>query len=620
MATGRSWTKALFGGIWAAINFIRRFVLNVIFFVILIGIIVAIMSEDKAPTVKQDSALVLNLKGNLVIQQEAVDPVEEFMQEALDEGDDNPEVLLQDLLFVIANAKDDPRIKTLVLQLDGMGSAGLDKLRQVGEALDDFKASGKTIYAIGDNYSQNQYYLASHADHLYMNPMGWMLLEGYGRYPMYFKSMLEKLKVTTHVFKVGTFKSAIEPFIRDDMSDAARQANEAWLSALWQQYKQDIATARHMDLTNFDEKLESFMPKFADASGDFALYAQQNGWVDALKSREDIRAELSELVGSDDSDRGYRHITYKRYLNVIKGPDIPVPANDTSKVAIVVAKGSILNGTQKPGSIGGDSTARLLRDARMDSKVKAVVLYVDSPGGSAFASEIIRQEIEQLKLAGKPVVAMMSTYAASGGYWISASADEIWASPSTITGSIGIFGMFMTYENTLDYVGIHTDGLGTTDFAGISATRPLDPRFGDILQKGIEKGYDQFISLVAKERHMSKEDVDKIAQGRVWIGATAQQLGLVDHLGELDDAVAAAAKLANLDNFETKYIEPKLSDKQKLMKKIFGQANSLIGKAQFADSDSQFISLLKTLVKEFDTVTKLNDPKGVYAFCLACEI
>jgi len=262
----------------------------------------------------------------------------------------------------------------------------------------------------------------------------------------------------------------------------------------------------------------------------------------------------------------------------------------------------------------------MLRKARLNDSVKAVVLYVDSPGGSAFASEIIRQEIENLKAANKPVVALMSTYAASGGYWISASADEIWAAPSTITGSIGIFGMFMTIENTLDYLGIHTDGVGTTDFAGMSPTRQLDPRMGQLIQMSIENGYNQFIGLVASQRGMTEDTVDSIAQGRVWIGSKAKELGLVDNLGYLDDAVNAAARLANLDTFDTQYVERYMTPADKFWKELFGQAAVMFGKASFAQSDSRLMGLVKQLVKEFDSVAKFNDPKGVYAHCLTCEI
>ncbi|GAB3035779.1 signal peptide peptidase SppA [Bowmanella dokdonensis] len=619
MATGQSLTKTFFGGIWSVLNFTRNLIFNLIFLLIVGAILVAVFSDENKVIVPADSALVLDLKGKLVIEKTAVDPFEKFMQEALEEQEDNPEVLLRDVIFAIDNAKQDRRIKTLVLDLHGLEGGGLDKLQQIGMALDSFKESGKPVYAIGDYFTQDQYYLASRADHVYLNPMGWMILDGYGRYRLYFKSALEKLMATTHVFRVGTFKSAVEPFIRDDMSEAAKDANRAWLESLWSQYKEDVARARNMDISNFDEKLTRFLDKFERAEGDFGRYALENQWVDALRTREDVRVEMAGLVGEDKNPRGYRHIGFEQYLQVITLPFLSAE-EETDRVGVVVARGTILNGTQKAGTIGGDSTAQLLRKARLDNSIKAVVLQVDSPGGSAFASEIIRQEVENLKAAGKPVVVSMSTYAASGGYWISAGADEIWAAPSTITGSIGIFGMFMTYENTLDYLGIHADGLGTTEFAGISPARALDPKVGEVIQRNIEHGYNQFITLVANERDMDKSRVDDIAQGRVWIGRQAEELGLVDKLGYIDDAIQSAAQLASLTQYDTKYVERDLSAKEKFWNEFFGNASGWFGGALKQQSDSQLINLVKQLVMEFEAVARLNDPKGAYAYCLPCQI
>lgn len=619
MANGTSWTKSFFLGIWNILNFSRKMFFNIIFIALAIGLISVLMRDDGKVVVPKSTALVLNIEGEIVIEETYVDPFDEFLTQAFDQEKDNPEVLLRDILFALENAKHDNRVKTLVLQLQGMQNAGMDKLKQVATAIDDFKESGKPVYAIGDYFTQSQYYLASKADNIYLNPMGAMMFDGYGRYGTYFKSALEKLKITTHVFKVGTYKSAVEPVLRDDMSEEAKEANRAWLSSLWQQYKQDVAAERELPLTSFDENVETFLQKFEQADGDFATYALDNGWVDALKTREEVRQEMVELVGTKGKSENFTQINLGNYLKVIKSP-FGAPSTNADKVAVVVAKGTILNGTQKAGQIGGDSTAKLLRKARLDNSVKAVVLHVDSPGGSAFASEIIRQEIENLKASGKPVVALMSTYAASGGYWISASADEIWAAPSTITGSIGIFGMFMTYENTLDYLGIHTDGVGTTDFAGLGASRTLDPRIGQLIQMSIENGYDQFINLVAQERDMSLEAVDQIAQGRVWIGETAKDLGLVDNLGYIDDAVNSAASLAGLDSFDTEYVQRDLSPADQFWKEFFGQASVVFGKATFAQSDSRLMSLVQQLVSEFDAVARFNDPKGVYAHCLTCEI
>ncbi|OJF67997.1 signal peptide peptidase SppA [Alteromonas sp. V450] len=620
MAAKGSWTKSLFIGLWTVLNFSRKLFFNLIFLVICVGLIIAVAgSGDEKLTVKKDSALFLSLKGRLVIEKESVDPFEQFLQESLGNQPENPELLVREVVKVLENAQKDRRIKALVLDLKNFSGGGLDKLRIIANAIDEFKTSEKPVYAIGDYYSQAQYYLAAHADHVYLNPMGSLMFEGYGSFGMYFKDVLEKLKVTTHIFRVGTFKSAVEPFMRNDMSEEAKEANKLWLDGYWSQYKEDVAAARGLDVTNFDETLDGLLAKFEAAGGDFAQYALENNWVDALKTREEIRSELIELVGTDDEELGINATAYNTYLKVIN-PPMPVVEKDIDKVAIVVAKGTILDGNQKAGTIGGDSTARLLRKARQDENVKAVVLQIDSPGGSAFASEIIRQEVLQLQLAGKPVIASMSTYAASGGYWIAASTDKIIASPSTITGSIGVFGMFMTYQDSLDYVGIHSDGVGSTELAGFSPVRPLAPQFAQILQRNVENTYGNFLSLVASARNMSVEDVDKIAQGRVWIGSDALELGLVDELGTIDDAIAAAAEMAELEEFDTHYVKRSLSAQEIFWKEFFGQAMTVVGKWQFGNTDSALINEFKRVLSEFNLVNELNDPKGTYVLCLPCTV
>ncbi len=619
MSASSNWTKSLFVGIWTALNFCRKLFFNVIFIILIVGII-AILSSDKDPImVKSGSALYLNLNGNLVIEKEAVEPFEQFMQEAFAEEEDNPEVLVRHVVKVIQNAKQDKRIKALVLDLHGLQSGGLDKLREIARAINDFKTSDKPVYAIGDYYTQTQYYLAAHADHVYLNPMGALLIEGYGRYSLYFKDMLEKLKVTTHIFRVGTYKSAVEPFLRNDMSDAAKVANEQWLNAYWDQYKTDVAAARNVSKDNFDEKLDVLVQKFDQAGGDFARYALENGWVDALRTREEVRQELVNLVGSDDNELGVNVTPFDVYSRIVNNPMHHVQ-NKMDKVAIVVAKGTILDGDQQAGTIGGDSTSRLLRMARLDDTVKAVVLQVDSPGGSSFASEIIRQEVLQLQAAGKPVVVSMSTYAASGGYWISADADRIIASPSTITGSIGVFGMFMTYENSLEYLGINSDGVGSTELTGFSAVRALDPRFGDILQRNVESSYQRFINMVSEARDMPVDRVDDIAQGRVWIGEKALELGLVDQLGELHDAITVAAELASLDKYDTYYVERPLSPQEQFWNEFFGKAMIWAAKLQFSNSNSALAGMIKSVVSEFNLVSQLNDPRGVYVLCIQCQV
>ena len=618
--------RRFFSFCWRFLDFSRRFLLNLIFIGIIVSVIVLVSSDEAPVLVPDKTALVLDLRGDIVEQKIEIDPFDALLNEAYGVQEEKPEVLLANVLEVIDSAQQDDRIEVIVLKLDQLRSAGLSKLQDIGKALVEFKASGKKIIAVGEYYSQGQYYLASYADEVWLAPNGYLLLEGFGRYQLYFKSALEKLSVSSHIFRVGTYKSAVEPYIRDDMSDAAKAANRLWLNDLWKEYKTDVAAQRGFDVSNFDENVESLITKFNDAGGSFADYALQNQWVDKLVTRNDMRQELIELVGKNSSGESFSQINYKNYLKATSSA--LTEYSDDDKVAIVVAKGVILNGTQKPGTIGGESTAYLLRQARFNDDVKAVVLRVDSPGGSAFASEVIRQEIELIQAAGKPVVASMGTMAASGGYWISASADKIIASPTTITGSIGIFGMLMTLENTLGELGIYTDGVGTTDFSGFGVTRPLSDGMSQLMQLSINRGYQDFLELVAEGRNMTVQQVDKVAQGRVWSGSKAKELGLVDELGSLDKAIEVAAELAQLESYDSLLIEKKQSPTHEFWQGLLDSSISLIAPETLYDSldnieiethgpIAQLLGHIKTQLKTLDN---FNDPKGIYSFCLTCEI
>lgn len=625
--------KLIISAIWRLFTITRSIILNVIFIFFVIGFITVITADSDRILVPNQTALVMNLSGELVEQKQEIDPLDAFFVEALGEKEENPEILLANVLDVIENAKFDDRVHVLVLQLQGLRSAGLSKLQDIGSALSDFKTSGKKIIALGDQYSQDQYYLASFADDVWLNPEGFMLLDGYGRYNMYFKSALEKLHINQHIFRVGTFKSAVEPFLRDDMSEEAKTANQLWLNDLWAQYKKDVAKQRNIDIANFDDNITDLITKFTKADSSFAQYALANHWVDQLKTRDQMREAMIQLVGKNKKGDTYNHIGFKDYLAAITEQK-PFNNSDqlpTDKVAIIVAKGTILDGIQKPGTIGGDSTAQLIRKARFNDNVKAVVLRVDSPGGSAFASEIIRQEIELLKAAGKPVVASMGTYAASGGYWISAPANKIYAAPSTITGSIGIFGMMMTFEDSLSKLGIHTDGVGTTDIAGFGPTQPLTEGMAQLFQLSINNGYQKFITLVAENRNMTLEQVDQIAQGRVWSGVKAKELGLVDELGNLNDAVIAAAELAKLAQYDTLLIEKEMSERNKFIQKMMGEAHALLMADEYSLSSSELTAtsnfntkplaqLMLQLKGEISKMNQFNDPQGKYTLCLACGI
>ncbi len=616
--------KRIFSVLWQFINGTRKLLLNIIFFFFIALFIAAISNEKDHIIVPNNTALVLDLYGDVVEQKHQIDPFNAFINEAFSKKEKRPEILLSDIIKVINKAKDDKRIKLLVLNLENLNHVDLTKSRDIGQALNNFKQSNKKIIAIGEQFSQDQYYLASYADKIWMNPQGWLLLEGYASYPLYFKSALAKLNISSHVFRVGTYKSAVEPFIRNNMSNAAKEANSLWLNELWTTYKKDVAKNRGFDITNFDETTTALIHKLESTGSNIAEYTLTNHYVDALKTREKIRQDLIAIVGKNKNQDSYSQIHFDDYLMQSKKLHLVESLNKTPKVAIIIAKGEILNGEQPSGSIGGDSTARLLRKARKNSNVKAVVLRVDSPGGSAYASEIISQEIELLKASGKPVVASMGTYAASGGYWISVAANEIYAEPTTITGSIGIFGMVMTFENSLAKLGIYSDGVATTELAGFSPMRPMSAGMAKLFQLNINRGYHDFISLVAKNRHMTLAEVDAVAQGRVWTGTKAKELGLVDELGNLSDAINAAAKLAKLKKYKPLLIEKEISEKDKLLQNIFGHAASILPLSTFTSTTSTNPNttekLMRLLSTQLNKLSSFNDPQGMYSRCESCEI
>ncbi|MBB1365508.1 signal peptide peptidase SppA [Pseudoalteromonas sp. SR44-5] len=615
----------LFKGLWAGINFSRRLVLNFLFVLLVILFIVSIASDDNEINVADTSVLRLNLNGPIVEEKVYVDPIEAAINDATQGNDEPAEILLDDIIEVIDQATEDKRISVILLDLQKMPNAHLNKLKQITQALERFKASGKKVIASGYYYSQAQYYIAAHADEISMHPYGGVEIQGFGMYPLYFKDALEKLGITQHIFRVGTFKSAVEPFIRNDMSDAAKEANNVWLGALWKEYKQDVAAVRPFDEANFDETMDVFLAKMQAVNGDSGKYALEHQWVDSLKTNQQMRQQLIALVGTEETGKTFNQVSFKEYLSLVK-PPIEFDNPMTEKVAVVVARGTISDGERKAGEIGGDSTAALLRKARLDDKVKAVVLRIDSGGGSMFASEVIRAEVLALKAAGKPVVASMSSVAASGGYWIASAANEIWAAPSTITGSIGVFGNFMTFENTMAKLGVYSDGVATTEMAGLSIARPLNEKMAQVIQLSVEDAYQRFLEVVGEARNMTPEQVDSIAQGRVWIASQAQELGLVDKLGNKQDAIKAAAELAKLDFYEVKTIKQSLSAEEKLMQDIFGNASirSLIGSQstlQNALSNQASINgLVKQLTTEVEGLKDYNDPQGIYARCLVCNI
>lgn len=609
----RSTAARLFRGLWLAADGTRK-VLHLFLLLFVFSVVLGALSVS-APKLPEQAALVIRPVGDLVEQLEG-DPFERALNQLL--GDPNPQTLVQDVLDGLAFAKDDDRIKAVVLELDNLGGGGLSKLQRIAAAVEDFRGSGKPVIATADAYSQNGYYLAAHADEVYMHPDGVLMLRGYGVYLNYFKEAIDKLRIDWNVFKVGTHKSAVEPFTRNDMSPEDRESMERLTNRFWDLYSTDVERARALDGETLDSLLTNFVSHVRNAGGSTARVAVEFGLVDELLVREQVSTRIGQYAGMDRDDPAlYNAAELDDYLEQMRmlrgGPD------GERNVAVIVAAGEILNGRQAPGTVGGDSTAEQLRRARLDDTVEAIVLHVDSPGGSAFASEVIRNEIQGIREAGIPVVASMSSVAASGGYWIAMAADRIYASPSTVTGSIGIFGMFPTFQRSLASLGITTDGTGTSLWAGeLRPDRAMSEDAKELVQVIIEEGYDDFTRKVARHRGMEQAEVDRVAQGQVWTGEDALAHGLVDALGTLDDAVAAAAGLAELepDSYGRKYYEEELTPAERLALQLLGGARTVgLDLRAFARRDSSLERVAEAVSAALAPALRFNDPKGIYAHC-----
>ncbi|OKP52347.1 signal peptide peptidase SppA [Serratia marcescens] len=604
----------IFRWTWRLLNFIRELILN-LFLVLLIlvgvGIYLSFQSSSTS-TVPARGALLVDLSGVVVDQPSVNNRVRQWGRELLGASSSRlQENSLFDVVDSIRKAKDDKNITGMVLQLNDFAGADQPSLRYIGKALREFRDSGKPIFAIGDSYNQTQYYLASYANKVYLSPQGAVDLHGFATNNLYYKSLLDMLKVTTNIFRVGTYKSAVEPLIRDDMSPAAREADSRWIGGLWQNYLETVAANRQLTPQQLFPGAAGVLSGLQAAGGDTARYALDNKLVDELASRTAIENQLVKTFGWDKQANDFNAISIYDYQ---PKPD----ANQGGKIAVVFANGAIMDGPQTPGNVGGDTTAAELRQARLDPAIKAVVFRVNSPGGSVSASEVIRSELAAVRAAGKPVVVSMGGMAASGGYWVSTPADYIIASPSTLTGSIGIFGIINTYEKTLDTLGVHTDGVATSPLADIAVTKALPQEFSQMMQLNIENGYKNFLDLVAKSRKMTPQQVDQIAQGHVWLGSDAKANGLVDQLGDFDDAVKKAAELAKLQQWQLDWFvdTPSLSD---MVLSQFGVSiHAMLPAAIQAMLPAPLASVANAVKEQPGLFNNLNDPQNRYAICLTC--
>ena len=600
-------------GLWHGLDGVRK-VLHLLLLVILFLVFFGALS-DAPPLLPKRAALVIQPSGPLVEQLDG-NPYDRAVSQLL--GSAAPQTLVQDVVDALAFAKDDDRISAIHLELSAVGGGGLSKLQRIGAAIEDFKESGKPVVASADYFSQSSYYLAAYADELYMHPEGMVFIQGYGAYRSYYKEVIDKLRMDWNVFRAGTHKSYYDPYTRMDMSPEERESMTQLLDQLWSFYKADVEKARGMEDGALDDFVQNLAERAAAVGGDIAIAARDAGLIDRLLDRVELRTLLKEYAGEDaDDSTNYASIyasDYLAQLRLLDGTDI-----QDENIAVVVAAGDILNGTQPAGAVGGESTAVLLRAALSDESVKAVVLRVDRPGGSVFASEVIAQEIKALRAAGKPVVASMGSIAASGGYWISAVADKIVASPATITGSIGVVGMFPTYQRTLQAVGVATDGVGTTPWAGqLRPDREMSDAMKQVFQLMINDTYDDFISGVAEVRAMEKDAVDQVAQGQVWTGQDALEHGLIDQLGSYEDAIELAAQLAGLSDGEygKKLIDVRLSTTEQMMLDLLSLSKSAgIDIEKFVAKPGALELFANKLQELLAGATQFNDPKGLYSHC-----
>jgi protease IV len=609
MSESKSFIRRFFGFIWALVDGAFR-VITLLLLVLLVAGIWLAAKGGPAPRMENNVALVIYPSGQLVDTRDE-DPAQRFFEELA--GEPPAQTPLRDLTDALEKGAQDPRIALAVLKLDQMYGAGFGQLQELGAAVKTFRAAGKPVYAYGPMYDQAGYLVAAQSDVVSIDPMGMVLIEGLDVYQNYFKEGLDKLGVNVHIFRVGEYKSAVEPFERNDMSVAAKEANQGWLDDLWLTYRREVGASRNVSEGDVQKYVVDMATGLQGNGGDGAALAKAAKLVDEVETQQQFRARVAEKVDWDEDRGTFRQVLYSDYLDVLERERRIASAPPDKVLALVVVQGEIVDGDSEPGVAGADTVARQLVDARLDDDVVAVVLRVDSPGGSVFASERIRRELQALQAEGKPVVVSMSSVAASGGYWIAMDADEIWAHDTTITGSIGIFALLPTFEKPLAKIGIHTDGIGTTPLAGaFRADRPLTPDVRTVIQTQLERGYRLFTEGVAAARELPIAKVEEIARGRVWSGADALSLGLVDQIGGLQDAVAAAGRLAGLEAGAWELREATGERSFPLLRALefFGAAQ-----AQTAARSWLPEAALKPVEQVARKLRWLSDPRGLYAHC-----
>lgn len=606
--------RRIFRFIGSIISGIRTLLGVVIFGFVLIAI-TGMFADDLQP-IPDKGALYLAPTGFLVDQKAYADPLEKILSQGMES-----ETLVRDVVEAVDAAASDSRITHLLLDTDYMTGAGLSKLEEISSALLRFKESGKPIIAVADNFSQQQYYLAAHADEIMLNPLGGVLITGFSAYSSYYKEALDKLKIKMHIFRVGDYKSAVEPYMGNSMSTGVKEERRAIIDELWQFYGSQVENLRGLPTGAINDYTNNLHTKLRSANGDSALLAKQQGLVDQVASRTQMLKYLNEVIPSTEGE--FNSINLNGYLSHIRREQITSAAAKQHRIALVVAKGTMMDGEQPEGSIGGDTLAGIFADLRKDENIKAVVLRVDSGGGSAFASEVIRDAMAATRAEGVPIVVSMGSVAASGGYWIATEADRVLALTTTITGSIGVYGVIPTVEESMAALGIYSDGVSTAEISGImQLDRAMTPQAEMFFQAGVDNVYTQFLALVADARNSTPVEVHEIAQGKVWTGEQALELGLVDQLGDLNEAIKVAAELANLADYMVDYRRKPLSVYEQLLVGMSSNVATSMTSLGIEPQDSWLPEILsrqaKTLAQPLQLLDSLSDPKGIYLLCEQC--
>ncbi|UAJ65686.1 signal peptide peptidase SppA [Candidatus Schneideria nysicola] len=591
------------------IGFINKMILSLLTIGIILIITMTYLKNSNNQKIRQ-GALVIDIAG-IIVDKSVHKKLSQLNQINFYQNNNLQENSLFKIIQILYQAKSDPLIQGLILSLKNFSGTDQATLHYIGKVLNDFKKTGKPIYAIGSQYSQNQYFLASYANKIYLNPQGMVDIRGMATNSLYYNTFFKNLKINTHIFRVGSYKSAVEPFLLDNMSDAVRKVNTHWIKQMWQHYLSIVAYNRNIDLEKFFPDTKDLLKKLHELNGDTAKFALENKWVDVIATDADIEEEMIKIFGFDKKNRSFNKIylhEYEKRLFYHKG-------KKENKIAIIFVNGIIFNGQEISGYAGSDTIINQIRLARFNPEIKAIIIRVNSPGGSLHASEMIRSEIMTVRKFGKPIIISMGGLAASGGYWISMSANTIIASPVTLTGSIGIFGIIHTLENSLHAIGIHEDGVSTSTLANISVSKALPKEFADFMQLSVENGYNTFIKLVSQNRNKTIEDIEKLSQGRIWTGKDAFEQGLIDQLGDFDDAVKEAAKLANLKKYTLYWY----IDKPTLLYKIVNQFSNYLNISNIIDDAKKDNNILNQIISVVSNKQIIwNDPRNRYALCVTC--